>query len=267
MIRLLTQADHEHVMALVSDKPAENLFIIGDIEAFGYDAEIQQLWGQFEEDTLIAILLRYDRNFIPYSKRDFYDVDGFADIILQHDGDFELSGLLEVVAPLKEKFQFKTYRDSTLYYAKCEKLAYDTKQRDYSNVTTLQPHEYEENIDMLKSIPEFVHGAFSIEVRKREAKNNTGRTYILRNDEDVMVASASTTAENSQSAMIVSVGTNPPYKRKGYATICMEKLCSDMFKTGRTLCLFYDNPEAGRIYKRLGFEDSGYWSMTRYNSG
>ncbi|MBZ9687115.1 hypothetical protein G9F72_012350 [Clostridium estertheticum] len=28
-----------------------------------------------------------------------------------------------------------------------------------------------------------------------------------------------------------------------------------------TLCLFYDNPSAGKIYKSLGFEEIGFWSL------
>ena len=41
MIRKLTQNDHEVVMELVGKKPAENLFIIGDIEAYGYESSIK----------------------------------------------------------------------------------------------------------------------------------------------------------------------------------------------------------------------------------
>jgi hypothetical protein len=32
---------------------------------------------------------------------------------------------------------------------------------------------------------------------------------------------------------------------------------------GKTLCLFYNTPEEGRIYKRLGFKDIGMWTMHR----
>jgi hypothetical protein len=30
------------------------------------------------------------------------------------------------------------------------------------------------------------------------------------------------------------------------------------------LCLFYDNPLAGAIYHRLGFETIGRWGMMKY---
>jgi len=49
MIKKLTATDHEQVMEFLMDKPSLNLFIIGDIEAFGYDSEFQELWGDFSK--------------------------------------------------------------------------------------------------------------------------------------------------------------------------------------------------------------------------
>lgn len=79
-----------------------------------------------------------------------------------------------------------------------------------------------------------------------------------------MVSMASTTAENTFSAMVVGVATLESYKKKGYATACMVKLCDQLLSEGKELCLFYDNPEAGAIYKRIGFEDIGFWMMYTY---
>ncbi|COE77517.1 Predicted acetyltransferase [Streptococcus pneumoniae] len=50
MIRKLTKKDHEQVFAYLKEEAALNLFIIGDIEAFGYDTDFQELWGVFKED-------------------------------------------------------------------------------------------------------------------------------------------------------------------------------------------------------------------------
>ena len=57
-----------------------------------------------------------------------------------------------------------------------------------------------------------------------------------------MVSTASTTAENTLSAMAVGVATLENYKKKGYATKCMLKLCSELLEEEKELCLFYDNP-------------------------
>jgi len=265
MIRKLQQEDHESVMTLIGGKPAENLFIIGDIEAYGYDSSFQEIWGQFRNDQLIAILLRYDRNYIPFSEQE-YDVKGFAEIINRNPERMEISGLKHVIDPLQEYIQRDVRKHSETYYAKCTGLLYRVDEERIQRASYLLPSEYQENIEMLRSIPEFAKGNFSVESRERAEKFKTGRTCIIRNEQGIMVASASTTAENSQSAMVVGVGTRPGFERNGYATLCMERLCSDLLAEGKSLCLFYDNPAAGKIYKRLGFTDIGMWTMIRYEA-
>lgn len=76
-----------------------------------------------------------------------------------------------------------------------------------------------------------------------------------------VIVTASTTAENSMSAMVVAVATHPDYRGKGLAKHVVARLCGDLLAEGRSLCLFYDNPNAGLIYKKLGFKDVGFWSM------
>ncbi|MEB2280094.1 hypothetical protein LAV73_08800 [Lysinibacillus xylanilyticus] len=52
MIRLLTVDDHKICIALVQQQSAENLFIIVEIEAFGYDQPFQKIRGPSEKDKL-----------------------------------------------------------------------------------------------------------------------------------------------------------------------------------------------------------------------
>lgn len=262
MIQKLTAIHTEAVLAFLAKRPAENVFLIGDIEVYGFDNPIQDVWGQFEDNELIAILLRYDRNFIPYSEG-AYDIEPFARIINSYEGPIEVSGLASVVEAILPHIKRAVKKHSETYYAKCEALAYDVERCD--DVLYLTAPQYAENIDMLTSIPEFQHATMTVETRERAESYKTGRTYVYMK-EDVMVASASSTAENSKSAMIVGVGTRPGYERNGYATRCMETLCSELLAEGKMICLFYDNPKAGNIYKRLGFVDIGMWTMVRYES-
>ena len=67
------------------------------------------------------------------------------------------------------------------------------------------------------------------------------------------------------SAMIVGVATDKDYRNQGLASAVMSKLCEEVLNEGKELCLFYDNPSAGKIYKRIGFTDIGIWSMWSFN--
>ncbi|MEG0473721.1 MAG: GNAT family N-acetyltransferase [Solibacillus sp.] len=262
MIRLLTEADNEICMALVQQQPAENLFIIGDIEAYGYDQPFQKIWGQFEKGTLVAVLLKYDSNYIPYGQGSF-DVDGFASIFNSDEEAKELSGLKHLIDQLEPKINRTFTSKKELYYAKCTMLQPLYPAAEITDVELLTLDAIEENIALIHSIPEFAGSPSTIESKLRAEENKTGRTYIMRED-GIMVSSASTTAENRMSAMIVGVATREGYKKKGYASKCMQKICGELLDEGKSLCLFYDNPAAGAIYKRLGFEDIGMWTMIRY---
>lgn len=68
-----------------------------------------------------------------------------------------------------------------------------------------------------------------------------------------IISSASSTPENSQSAMIVGLETLPGHEKMGLASFCISVLCAELLKEGIMICLYYDNPDAGSIHKRIGF--------------
>lgn len=263
MIRKLVEEDREKVMNFVLKKPAENLFIIGDIEVYGFDTEFQTVWGQFDNsEELIAVLLKYEGNYIPYTENDI-NWKEFAAIINNDPNMTELSGLKPIVEKL-EPFIVKNMKSkSSFYYSKCQSLKISKREDELHSVEVLSVEELEELVALLKTVPEFQHANITVNSKKRTIENKTGRTYFIRMNGKI-ATTASTTAENNSSAMIVAVATKEQYKRKGLATDCMIKLCQDLLKEGKELCLFYDNPDAGKIYKRLGFEDIGFWNVYRY---
>ncbi len=263
MIRKLSNEDHEIVMEFVNKRPAENLFIIGDIEAFGYDTDFQTLWGQFNKaGELIAVLLKFESNYIPYAE-ELFDVEEFAKIINSDPNMRELSGLKQIVEQLAPHIPRTIRSENSFYYAKCQKLKIDKEDKQLQHVERLSISDIEENVKLLKTVPEFKTATITVESKRKILESKTGRTYFICVDGE-MVTTASTTAENRKSAMVIAVATKDQYKRKGLATDCMIKLCKDLLAEGKELCLFYDNPDAGKIYKRLGFEDIGFWNLYRY---
>ena len=113
----------------------------------------------------------------------------------------------------------------------------------------------------MEQIEEFNDLSSNREAKIKEYKNNNGRAYFIENERNQMISTAGATAENSQSAMIVGVATLPDYRKSGLATVCVYELCKDLLAEGKIPCLFYDNPAAGSIYRRIGFEEIGKWDM------
>lgn len=62
-------------------------------------------------------------------------------------------------------------------------------------------------------------------------------------------------------ALIGGVFMLPDRRRKGYPTACPMALCCELLRDGIEPCLFYDSPQAGSIYLRLGFEHIGTWRL------
>lgn len=260
MIRRLTEKDHEQCFGLLKERPAENLFILGDIEAYGYEQEFQKLWGDFSDHgELIAVLLKYEENYIPYAKGE-YDAKGFAEIMLSDPAFSMLSGLKDVTEKVEPFLKHRLKRKRETYYAKCTKLIPAATDVDASLVEQAVPGDAEELVELLNSIPEFSESIITVERKRRGLEEGVSRSFFIK-ENGKMVSTASTAAENSLSAMVVGVATLDAYKKKGYATQCMVKLCNQLLEEEKELCLFYDNPSAGAIYKRIGFEDIGFWMM------
>lgn len=263
MIRKLTDHDRTACFELIQRKPAENLFIIGDLEAFGFDTDFQDIWGDFTEDgKLRAVLLRYNINFIPYAEGNF-DVEGFAKIINEHPEGSQLSGLDELTSAIIPYLSKKIKSHRHFFYAKCENDVDLPKKIDLVQVQKAGVNDIGRIITLHSQIPEFSEAPRNPMSMKRAMEKGVARTFFIEEDNQ-LVASASTTAENSYAGMVVGVCTLEAYKRRGYATKCLTRLTREVLQEGKALCLFYDNPEAGKIYKRLGYVDIGKWTLISF---
>ncbi|PFV81603.1 GNAT family N-acetyltransferase [Bacillus sp. AFS059628] len=261
MMRKLTKKDHEQVFAYLKEEAALNLFIIGDIEAFGYDTDFQELWGVFKENgTLQSILLRFHDSFIPYSKEEFVVTD--YEVLLSAYKPLKLSGKSTIVEQFETVSSIQLGTKNEMYF--CECLDADnlpsTPAQEAIKLATLD--DVERIMQLRSNITEFPTANESEKILRQTLETNTGRTYYIEKD-GTIIASASTSAENSLSAMVIGVCTHPNYRGSGYASLILQKMIEDFTNEGRTLCLFYNNPTAGRIYKRLGFKDIGMWTMYR----
>lgn len=260
MIRKLTENDRDACFQLVKKKPAENLFIIGDLEAFGFEQDFQEIWGDFTEDGgLRAVLLRYNINFIPYAEGPF-DAQGFAEIINHHPEAKQLSGLEEITESIVPYLSKPVKQNRLCYYAKCENGAKLPTDIDLTPVRKATIRDVDRLVALQSQIPEFATFPRNPGSMKRCMEKGIARSFFIEEDGQI-VSSASTTAENSYAAMVVAVCTLQEYKRKGYATRCLTRLAQEVLQEGKVLCLFYDNPEAGKIYKRLGYVDIGKWAV------
>ena len=178
MIRILEEQDRKQAMDFVSVMPAENLFIIGDIEAYGFTNPIQKLWGDFAEDgEMRGVFLKYARNFIVYAPGEF-DAKGFADIINRDEKYEFISGIEQIVLKLEPYLTVKPSNPRVFYYAKCEHANELQEVPAEIEVKKATPDDAERIIDQMYGIPEFATNTYSVERKRETLSNGSARTYF-----------------------------------------------------------------------------------------
>lgn len=256
MIRKLEEKDRQEILEFLSEEAAINLFAIGDIEAFGFDKEFQELWGQFDADEhLEGILLRFNENFIPYWKNEKFDAKNFKEIILSRKEKTYMSGKENIINSFEDILP--NHERRKMYF--CEMKEIKKEEYDSSDIKIATIDDCERICDFLDSIEEFTTFQNEPERLVNKIESNSGRIYFIENEEGEVISVSQTVAENSMSAMVVGVATRKDHRGQGLMRRCLSKLCRDMTGEGRSLCLFYDNPKAGKIYLDLGFKPIDDW--------
>lgn len=262
MIRKLTDKDREMVVEYLSDEPAINLFALGDIENYGFESEIQELWGQFVDgQELEGVLLRYKNNYIPYYKTDGVDQKAFKEIIFNgyKEGDIFLSGKASILKDFKDLLPGYSYKET--YF--CQ-LTEGSKLKPYDgfDIKLADVSDAKRVYDLIETIDEFT-GHVPPESYEVKIKDKSGRIYYIENEDGLMETVVQTTAECVQAAMIVGVATIKQSRGRGLMSACLSKMCEELLSEGKSICLFYDNPKAGSVYHAQGFESIDQWVMMK----
>ena len=244
-------------MDFVLKDPAYNLFLIGDVEHFGYDKEFQELWGQFEGRRLIAVLLRYRSNFVMYAPGP-HDSAEFSRVLNSSEKFSGLSGKPETLELYTHIISFQTKR--LLFFAELDPRLFEPVRKKRDTVEKATADDAEAVFTLRVQIPEFEDFQGEISGFRTRLESGLGRTLFIK-DGNSVISTASTVAESSIAAMIGGVMTHPHHRRGGNASVCLSSICEELLAEKKTVCLFYDNPDAGSIYKKIGFRDIGRWLM------
>lgn len=258
MIRQIFEEDRNQVMDYLHQESAFNLFIIGDIENFGMHTAFQRVYGEFEGGHLKSVFLRYRENAVYYADTIRFN-PSYLKLFKEDPFEF-ISGkseLMALIAPHLHEFHLRR-----MYFCKANRLQQDMIIDEKIHVLSTK-EEAAKLYDMLSTIDEF---QFSMRDKNRFIEQKTedrgmGITLYIEKDNEI-VSTVATTAENTKSAMVVAVATHKNFRGHGYASKLLAHLMRVYFDgKGKELCLFYNNPDAGKIYHRLGFETIGTWDV------
>jgi|GEM_PF-2456721 len=256
----LTQLHQQQILNLTSENPYVTLFIEGDINLFGFDSPFQTLHGRFKNGKLVNIVLQYREVLNIYAEKlSTADIDYIIQLTIKYNikeilfGEQTKQLLINYLKKLPPHIIRPTYL--SVYTPTNTSILLQSKIHP-AKMRYLQPIEQEVNQwqnslntvfgseDFLTPIDEMI-----ADIQDKKSIINT----IWQDDE--LLSWATATAFTNSAAMIIGVGTKECARKNGYATMCVKKLCDDLYKEGRRAVLFYDNQVAGKIYHKLGFVD------------
>jgi len=233
--------------------PYYNLFMIGDLEALGISHEHLFYWGRFSSRGLAGVAMRYRRNW------QFYDGGGvdlalFAKAVDVYPEDCAMQGRESVVDAVGANLR-ACHVTRTRDCRYCRLPLGSPLPASSASVRRATTADMGQLVRLYQDAGEMQRDADSI-----RSILNHGRIFVTEAQNHI-VSVALTNVETGTMAMVGGVYTPEPWRHRGYASAAMAALCTSLLADGREPCLFYDNPAAGAIYRRLGFQELGGWRM------
>ena len=242
----------------VSHEERINLFIIGDVENYGFETDFQDVWFQMNDDKIVAVMLRYYKSLIIYSYENDYNIDEMIDHINSLDIK-EISGKKIVIDRLLTKYKdFKKSKETQFCSLKTLKEIDVLNLKD-NKIEKAEMSDLKDLNDFICSVEDMYTEDY-IETKTKQLKEKNTRIYFIKQD-DKIVSTTSTGIETSFLAMVCGTCTDVNYRNQGLATLMTYTLSKELVNEGKIPCLFYSSEVAGRIYKKIGYEIDANWSM------
>jgi uncharacterized protein len=233
-----------------------------NIEAHGFQGKIVRSWGAFAADQveLIGLLLRYGNTAVVVD-HDGACAEPFARLIDKETNLAGVRGSVEVVTGIQallrrytpvdwEDSYFMVLKHPPLLPPETRALARRATPADLAMLTELYSGAggmYRSRANVATKLAE--RRVFVVEeppLGKRPAR---------------IASCALLNVEGADAGLIGGVYTLPSARGKGYAAACTALLSADLQKDMKMPCLFYENPIAGKVYRRLGFQDASRWAV------
>ncbi len=267
MIRQLDGRDQEAAVALLSRAPALNLYLLGNIAAMGMRSPISNFWGDFADDgaesgseaRLRGVINLYMTGWSIFGMPDA-DWAGLADVIDRHPtaadrlqdnpgGAPSLMPYLRLYEAVRESEEELMKLDAADFVPVAPPPDVVVRRARWADLEAL--------VAFYADAGEMTRVAAAVEHPLRER-----RIWLAEQDGEIL-ACALTNAETADHAMIGGVYTRPEARNRGLSRAVCSALCAELLGEARQPFLYWVNPTAGAVYRRLGFHPIGKWRSLR----
>lgn len=259
MIRRLHEDDRRGLVKLLSVAPQLNLYLLGNVEANGFDADFCEFFGDVEGGEVRGVVNRYMTGWTVYGLPDAdwpglgAVVDGHATIAERlQDNPGGVPSFLPYVARYREA---SVTEDHLMELPSGELRLQSAPTGFVVRKATLD--DLAMLIDLFADADDMARSPAGVERPLRDR-----RIWLAVKDQQA-VAAALTNAETATLGMIGGVYTRPEWRGHGLSQAVCSGLCEELIGLGRQPVLYWHDPAAGYVYTKLGFRPIGTWRSVR----
>ncbi len=257
----MKESEKDAVLEFLYMEPEINLYLIKEVVHFDPANKHQEIYVEVQGEAYFAVVSRNWSNVIYYAVQTAFSehwipvLEGFDFLFISAK-----TALIELIHP-----HFASMKEDRMDFMRSTTFTPD-HSIDYSDVEILESKEEAAEVyDLLLTVEEL----YTVHQKSRNEyieylhynSGDNGTTVYVRRDGKI-VGTASAVFETKKSAMIVAVATHKDYRKQGHGRKVMHYLM-DLYinQKKKTLCLYYDDPRAEKLYVDLGFIDIHKWSM------
>jgi predicted GNAT family acetyltransferase len=264
MIKAINANNKAEVINYLMEELFYNIYILGDIELYGIGSSEVSLYTNDDIKNIKFVLMSYLGDYVLYSLNCDFDADEVAQFIFENKVklNYCISGKGDAIDKLFCKMPNTLIRKTTLALYEGEYLYSESNP----NLKELSMDDSQDLLDLYLLIDEFSDKYKTYTKKQMRNVFYGGHVIGLYSDSGQLVASASSTAESSFSAMITNVCVHPLYRNKKLASYVLKKLINTLLELEiKNICLYYDNPFAAMLYRKFGFIEKGIYKTLKSN--
>lgn len=254
MINLYEKDNSKEIIEYIGDKYYKALYLYLNYLKYSIRDKEILLYVQLKQNQIRCILLNYCNALHIFSKDNDYDREEIANFIKEKGFDV-ICADHDIVNNLSIYLMDKNYQKSFGNIFELKSLNDDIESLYLDKIKKAEISDLEELVNFLLE-DEKKKKIYSKENLYNQLLNRNlekyGRNYIIR-DCDKIIAHAGTGAENNRVAVINLVMVNKEYRRKGYATSLVKKLCKDLLSENKICYLMTVSSDVESVYEKIGF--------------
>ncbi|HEY7350297.1 MAG TPA: GNAT family N-acetyltransferase [Ktedonobacterales bacterium] len=266
--RRLHEGHYAELRQLLAAEPGATVFLSSNLERFGLSDPFIHFWGAFQDHRLVTVLMMVGQRAGIYTT-DSSALRPIMDIALHQRLNFIMGPRETISSALPHLWRLPIVRSEAHFFAQLSGERFQGRRPEPTakvGIRRATPDDIQALTTLYTGAAGFEQ-ASSAQVRQ----SMTERVYALRSYvaevSGRLVAGASTSAESYNAAMIGGVWTLPDERKQGYSTAVVAALSAELLAEGRCPYLFYleDNAPAAHVYKKIGFQDIGHWTVVYFH--